>query len=403
MPAPWLSLIGIGEDGVAGLTPPARAQLENARQVYGARRHLALIPHMPQTDYVEWTGDLRQVLADICARKQPDTVILASGDPFLFGIGTMMAEVFDKAEMDVFPAISSVALACSIMRWSAQETRVISICGRDPLLIQPHLQDDARLLILSADRHSPAQICAQLRERGFGESDVTVMEHLGGEKERVRHFIAASGPPDDVAPLNLLAVHLHAQPGARIIPLCAGLEDGFFLTDGQLTKREIRAVTLSSLAPRQGACLWDIGAGSGSVAIEWMLRHPANSAIAFEKNKSRLDIIAENARRMGVPSLRILAANLPDNVPALPRPDAIFVGGGVSVPHMLQWAYDQLRPDGRLVCNAVTTEGEAALLKAFHQWGGQLNRLSISRAEAIGGFHGFRPAMPVTQYRLVKS
>ncbi|UYH51223.1 precorrin-6y C5,15-methyltransferase (decarboxylating) subunit CbiE [Candidatus Kirkpatrickella diaphorinae] len=401
--APWLSLIGIGEDGVAGLTPPARARLENARQVHGAKRHLALIPHATQTDYREWTGDLRQALADIRARKQPDTVILASGDPFLFGIGTMMAEIFDQAEMEVFPAISSVSLACSIMRWSTQTTRVLSICGRDPLLIQPHLQDDARLLILSADQHSPAQICAQLCDGGFGESDVNVMEHLGGERERVRHFIAASGPPDDIAPLNLLAVHLHAQPGARIIPLCAGLEDAFYLTDGQLTKREIRAVTLSSLAPRQGECLWDIGAGSGSVAIEWMLRHPTNSAIAFEKNKSRLDLIAKNARRMGVPGLHLLEATLPDNVPDLLKPDAVFIGGGVSAPHMLQWAYDQLRPQGRLVCNAVTMEGEAALMRAFHQWGGRLDRILISRAEAIGGFHGFRPAMPVTQYRLVKS
>ncbi|XAO71325.1 MAG: precorrin-6Y C5,15-methyltransferase (decarboxylating) subunit CbiT [Acetobacteraceae bacterium] len=340
---------------------------------------------------------------DIRARKQPDTVILASGNPFLFGIDAMMAKIFDETEMDVFPAISSVALACSILRWSAQATRVLSICGRDPLLIQPHLQDDARLLILSADQHSPAQICAQLCEGGFGQSDVAVMEHLGGEKERVRRFIAASGPPDDTAPLNLLAIHIHAQPRARIIPLCAGLEDAFYLTDGQLTKRESRALTLSSLAPRQGECLWDIGAGSGSVATEWMLRYPTNSATAFEKNKSRLNIISENARWMGVPALRLLEATLPDNASDLPKPDAIFIGGGVSAPHILQWAHNQLRPHGRLVCNAVTMEGEAALLKAFHQWGGRFNRISISRAEAIGGFHVFRPAMPVTQYRLVKS
>lgn len=403
VPPPWLSLIGIGEDGLSGLTASAQMRLKRARHVYGAARHLHLIPHEELTTYTPWAGDLRLTLAKIKAQKIPDTVILASGDPFFFGIGSVMAEIFDCSDMEVFPSISSVSLACSILRWPLQETRIISVCGRDPLIIQPHLQDGARLLILSADRHSPAQICAHLRDDGFGDSEVTLMAHLGGDREHITSFTAAVAPPDDVAPLNLMGIRLHARTDARILPLCAGLDDNFYTSDGQLTKREIRAVTLSSLAPRQGACLWDIGAGSGSVAIEWMLRHPSNTAIAFEKKASRLGHIAENARRLGVPSLRIEEATLPDGIPSLPEPDAIFIGGGVSAPDMLPWAYDRLRSGGRLVCNAVTMEGEAALIGAFHRWGGHLSRVAVFHAEMIGGFHGFRPAMPVTQYILIKS
>ena len=395
---PWLAIVGIGEDGRAGLSPAAAAALDTAEVVYGGRRHLALAAPLG-SETRPWPSPIDAAYPGILALRGRPTCILATGDPFHYGIGAEIARLVPAPEIRAFPQPSAFSLAAARLGWSLPETACLTLHGRDLFGIVPQLQPGARLLALSWDGATPTALATLLAERGLGASRLTVLEAMGGPHERVRAARADGFDLAEIASLNTIAVEVEAAPGARIVPLSPGLDDGWFENDGQLTKAEIRAVTLAALGPRAGETLWDLGAGAGSVSIEWCLRHPANRAVAVERRPDRAERIARNARALGVGArVRIVGGASLEALPALPAPQAIFVGGGVAEPGLLAACRAALPPDGRCVANAVTLEGEAALLAAFAENGGALRRLSVAHAVPVGGLTGWRPAMPITQW-----
>jgi precorrin-6Y C5,15-methyltransferase (decarboxylating) len=400
--APWLAIVGIGEDGVEGLGEAARALIRAAEQVVGGERHLALAAPLVRGGTLAWPSPLGEAIPQILSHRGRPTVVLASGDPFCFGVGALLARHVAETEWICLPAPSAFALACARLSWSAQETSQVSLCGRPLATLAPLLQPGRRLLVLSADAVTPAALAGYLAGRGFGPSRLQVLEALGGPNERRRAATAAAFDLADVQSLNLVGVEVAAGPGARIIPLACGLPDAAFEHDGLITKREIRAVTLSALAPCAGDLLWDVGGGSGSISIEWMLRHPDNRAVMLEPKAERAARAARNACQLGVPAMRIVAEAAPEGLAGLPTPDAVFLGGGASDPAVIESAWAALRPGGRLVANAVTIETEAALLQARARLGGEMTRLSVERLEPIGAMLGFRPARTVTQWAAVK-
>jgi precorrin-6Y C5,15-methyltransferase (decarboxylating) len=328
--------------------------------------------------------------------------VLASGDPFFYGVGSTLAAYVPPNETVTVPSPSSFSLAAGRLGWALPEAALVSLHGRALDRVRPHLHPGARVLALTSDSEGPAALARLLNETGFGASQLTVLEALGGARERIRSTTAATFNLNGVGELNTVAIEVEAAPGARIIPYTAGLADELFEHDGQITKREIRAVTLASLAPLNGQLLWDVGAGSGSVAIEWMLAHPSLRAIAIETRGDRAARIRRNAAAFGVPELEVVEGAAPEALKRLPAPDAIFIGGGASNADLLDAAIAALRPGGRLVVNAVTLETEAELIARHEQRGGTLTRIAISRADEIGGRTGWRPAMPVTQWMWVK-
>jgi len=399
--APWLAIIGVGEDGAGSLNAATRAHIAQASLVMGGARHLALIDETGGERRV-WPSPIEGAVAMLAARRGLPTVVLASGDPFFYGVGDLLARHFGRDEIVSIPSPSAFALAASRLLWSQQDCALISLHGRAFERLTPHLQPRARLLLLSWDETTPARVAAHLASRGMGDSRLHVLERLGGPRERIRATLANDFALDDIAPLNMLAVEVAAAPGARVIPLTPGLPDDWFEHDGQITKRDIRAVTLAALAPRKGECLWDIGAGSGSISIEWMLADPANRAVAIESRADRAARIARNAAALGVPGLDIVTGCAPRALAGLAAPDAIFIGGGGDG-ETLQAAWDALAPYGRLVANAVTIETQSLLAQAFAEKGGELVHLQVARAQPMGRFHALEPAKPVLQWRAVKT
>ncbi len=398
----WLTIVGIGEDGLDGLSPTARTAIGTATLVVGGARHLALADKLIRGQRLAWPSPIEGAVPAILAQRPAPTVVLASGDPYCYGIGVTLARRVPVAETLCLPSPSAFTLACARLGWAMQDCTVLSFCGRPVEALAPLLQPGARVLALSADAATPGTVAAYLSTRGFGGSVLHVLEAMGGPDERIRSAAAAQFGLNDVHPLNTLAIKVVAGPGAQTIPLATGLPDEAFEHDGQITKREVRAVTLSALAPRRGELLWDIGAGSGSIGIEWMLRHPANRAIGIEEHPDRAARTARNAASLGVPGLHVIHGTAPGALAGLPQPRAVFIGGGVHEAGVLDAAWDALPPDGRLVANAVTIESEAALLAAHARFGGALTRLSVERLDRVGRLHSYRPAMTVTQFTAVK-
>ena len=382
--------------------PAAREAVAEASVVYGGRRHLRLVESLIRGRAAPWPSPIRDAIPEIEALKGSPVAVLASGDPFHYGIGSVLAECIAADEMAVFPAPSSVALAAGRLGWAVQDAEIVSLCGPPPETLLPHLQPGRRVFVLSADNTTPQAVARLLTGRGFGASRMTVLEALGGPDERVRECRADAFDLTDVARLNLMAIAVEAAPDARIVPAGASLADSLFETDGMLTKREIRAVTLSSLAPRVGELLWDIGTGSGSVAIEWLLAHPANRAVGIERRADRAALARKNAAALGVPRLEIVVGAAPGALSGLPAPDAIFVGGGLSDASVLEAAWRALPRGGRLVANSVTLDSDQVLGAFVKENDAALTRLSVERLDRIGGLQGFRPAMTVTQLRAVK-
>ncbi len=393
----WLSIIGIGEDGVEGLSPVARRLIEGAAIVFGGRRHLGLAAPLIRGAARPWPSPFDSAPQEVLQHRGRQVCVLASGDPFHYGVGAVLARHIDVREMIVVPAPSAFSLAAARLGWSLPQVVLLSLHGRTLDLIRPHLQPGARVLALTSDGDAPAALAKLLAETGFGASPLTVLEALGGPREKIRGTTAAGYDLGTADALNTVAIEIAAAPDARVLALTPGLRDDLFEHDGQITKREVRAVTLSSLVPRRGELLWDIGAGSGSIAIEWMLADPAMRAIAVERRPDRAARIARNAAAFGVPGLEIVEGAAPAALSALAMPDAIFVGGG-SDAGILDAAARTLRTGGRLVANAVTLETEALLLARHAAFGGELIRIAISRADAVGGKTGWRAAMPVTQW-----
>ncbi len=398
----WLSIIGVGEDGVEGLSTAARRAVSEAETVFGGRRHLKLLASLIRGETVPWPSPIRSAIPRIAALRGTRVAVLASGDPFHHGIGSVVAEAVEADETTVFAAPSSFSLAAGRLGWALQDTGLVSLCGHPPETLLPHLQPARRVLVLSADETTPASVARLLNDNGFGASEIVVMEALGGPAERVRACRADVFDVREIARLNTLAITVDASAEARVIPVGAGLDDPMFESDGMLTKREIRAVTLSSLAPRAGEMLWDIGTGSGSIAIEWLLAHPANRAIGLERREDRAARAKRNAESLGVPHLKVVVGEAPGALGSLPAPDAIFVGGGIARAGVLEVAWSALSPGGRLVANSVTLESDLALGAFVGSTGGTLTRLSVERLERLGEMQGFRPAMTVTQLRATK-
>ena len=401
-PRRWLSIVGIGEDGLEGLTAVARGLVKDAEIVFGGKRHLGLAAALISGAARPWPSPFERAVEEVLAYRGRQVCVLASGDPFVHGVGAVLLRHVDPRETVAVPQPSTFSLAAARLGWALPETIQLSLHGRPLDLVRPHLQPGARLLALTSDGEGPAALARLLAEIGFGASRMTVLEALGGPRERLRVTTAGGFDLGDVGALNTVAIEVEAAPGARVLARTAGLSDELFEHDGQITKREIRAITLSALCPRRGELLWDVGAGAGSVAIEWMLADPSMRAVAIEARGERAARVRRNAAAFGVPTLEIVEGRAPAAFDGLARPDAVFVGGGASDAGLLDAAMDALRPGGRLVVNAVTLEAEALLLARRARVGGELIRVAIARAEPIGRMEAWRAAVPLTQWTWIK-
>ncbi|MBX9946503.1 MAG: precorrin-6y C5,15-methyltransferase (decarboxylating) subunit CbiE [Reyranella sp.] len=401
-PTRWLSIIGIGEDGVDGLSPVAQQLISTAELIVGGKRHLELADRLIRGRRLTWPSPIARALPEIEKNRGRPVVVLASGDPFHYGVGTMLMESVSAAETICLPQPSAFSLASARLGWSLQDVSTVSLHGRALEGIVRHLQPGARILALAWDGGTAAALARLLVARGMGGSTLVILENMAGPRERVRQATAAGFDLADVAALNTIAVDVVAAPDAVVLALAPGLPDDLFEHDGQLTKRDIRAITLSALAPRQGELLWDIGLGAGSIAVEWLLRHPSLGAIGIEERCDRAERAARNAAALGTPDLRIVEGRAPAAFAGLPRPDAVFVGGGLSDDGVLEEAWSCLKPGGRLVANAVTLDSEARLGASFQRHGGELVRLQAVKADRVGTTFAWRAAMPVTQWRARK-
>jgi precorrin-6Y C5,15-methyltransferase (decarboxylating) len=394
----WLSIIGIGEDGVAGLSPAAQRLIASAELVVGGKRHLELARTLITGRTLSWPSPIGDALPEIDRDRGRPVAVLASGDPFHYGVGDLLMRRFCADDMVCLPQPSAFSLAAARLGWQLQDTALVSLHGRALEGIVRHLQPGARVLALSWDATTPAKLARLLTERGMSGSSLTVLESLGGPKERVHRDV------ENASALNIIALEVVADAGATVVPLTPGLDDSQFEHDGQLTKREVRAVTLSALAPGAGELLWDVGLGAGSIAIEWLLRHPSLRAIGVEADSGRAACATRNAAKLGAPDLKIVEGRAPWALKDLPAPHAVFIGGGLSDGAVFEAAWSALRPGGRLVANAVSLATEARLIDLFGRHGGDLVRLEVSHAGKAGSGSVFvwRPAAPIIQWRVRK-
>jgi precorrin-6B C5,15-methyltransferase / cobalt-precorrin-6B C5,C15-methyltransferase len=419
----WLSVVGIGEDGLSGLNPVGLALVEQAKIIVGGERHLAMLSPSDNREKIVWAAPIAATVEKIISYRGQDVCILASGDPMCYGIGVTLTRKIPVSEMTIIPSPSAFSLACARLGWSLTEVTCLSLCGRPVDIMYLHLHPNAKLLILSADKSTPKIVADILTKSGFGGSKVTILEKMGGIHERItageawewgegsrRAGEQGAGSRErgnrgkiEIADLNTIAVECVADLGITGLSKQAGLPDSAYQHDGQLTKQEIRAVTLAALAPKPGQLLWDVGAGCGSISIEWMRSSSSCSAIAIEQNPARLQYITNNAASLGTPNLKIIPGKAPAALANLPTPDVIFIGGGVTAEGLLETCWQALSVGGRLVANVVTIEGEQKLFTWYQKFGGDFTRIAIQRAEPIGKFLGWKAMAPVTQWIVVKS
>jgi len=394
-----VTVVGIGADGWPGLPAPSRAALERAEAIVASPRQLSLLPEIIAAERVTLPSPLLPGLAEAIESRAPAALaVLASGDPMFYGIGSTLARLLGAGRIRVLPHPSSVSLAAARLGWPLDDVDVVSLVGRPRELLHPLLQPGRRVLVLVAERTAAADVRALLATRGFGGSPLTLLADLDAPDEVV---MTAGGEPH--SRLAILAIECRLDAGTRPLPRVPGLPDDAFEHDGQITKREARALALAALAPVPGQLLWDVGAGSGSVGIEWMRAHPASRAIAIEPRAERRARIARNALALGVPGLVIVDGQAPAALAGLPRPDAVFIGGGLTACGLVAGCLEALADGGRLVANAVTLEGERVLADWHGRIGGTLTRLAIDRAGQLGGLTAWRPALPVTQWAAVKA
>ena len=393
-----ITVVGIGADGWSGLSESARSAILAAEEVIGSERQLATLPDdvpnrrtlpsplAPLIDELAATNGARRV------------VVLASGDPMLHGIGATLARRIDPSRLEVIGHPSAFALACARLGWAEADVSLVSTVARPADTVARYLQPRRRIVIYGAGN----EVAEVVRNAGYGPSRLVVLEQLGGPGERIAEATAATWTRTDLDPLHATAVECRREPGAPLHPLVPGLPDDAYEHDGALTKRHVRAATLAALAPTPAALLWDVGAGSGSIAIEWLRAEPTARAIAIEQREDRAQRIERNAARLGVPSLQVLVGHAPDALTRADSPAAIFIGGGLTTHGLIQTCWDSLDPGGRLVANAVTIEGEQTLTDACASHGGELARFEVSHAEPTGGFTAWRPALPIVQWSIEK-
>ena len=395
--SPWITVIGIGEDGLEGLSAARLDQINAADVLIGGARHHGKVDN-PEAEVLDWGKGFDTALKEIEKRKGKNIVVLGSGDPMNYGIGAVLVRHFGTDAVIIHPAPGAFSLAAARMGWSIPDTETLTIHGRPLETLNRYVMPGARLLVLTQDGDTPAKVARLLTEKGYGESRITVLEHLGGSKENKLEGTAATWNFERAADLNTLAIDCIAGIDAPALSRTPGLPDEVFENDGQLTKREVRAATLAQLQPLPGQVLWDIGAGSGSISIEWLRLGGHRRAIAIERNPERVAAIKRNADTLGTPDLIVVEGDFDVVKGDLKyQPDAIFVGGGASSPQLLKAAWTALNRGGRFVVNAVSIEAEQALLAFRAEFGGDLSRLSIERAGPIGSLSVFRPLITVTQ------
>ncbi len=396
---PWLHIVGIGEDGIAGLAPATRAVVEAAEVIIGGKRHHELVGDVA-AERLAWPSPFDTLIDALTERRGQRVVVLATGDPLWYSVGARIGREIDPSEIVYHPQTGAFQLASSRMGWSMADLETLTVHGRPVEQMIAFIQPDVRLLILTTGADTPAQIAAFLTERGFGQSKMTVLANMGGADE-ARFDGVAEGWNHDVPPFNTLAVECIAATDAALMPRVPGLPDDMFEHDGTMTKQEVRAVTLAKLMPMRGALLWDVGTGCGSVAVEWMRAARYTRAIGIEPRADRRAMAAANALALGVPKLELVDGKVPEALTDLPAPDAIFIGGGFSR-ETFDAAWSALRPLGRLVANAVTLESEIEMIALHKEFGGDLVKIAINRASPVGPRTGWRPNMPVTQWSLIK-
>ena len=398
---PWLAIVGIGADGIATLPGPAQTLIDNAEILIGGDRHLAMVGADHPAERHGWATPISGNVEQIRQFEGRRVVVLATGDPMSYGIGVTLARAFGRDAITILPITGAFSLAAARLGWPLHDIDCLSLHGRPLALLNLYIRPAARLLILSEDGATPAAVAGALRERGYAPSKITVLENLGAANEAIREGVAEDWRMRGVADLNTIAVTCIAGDDAVIVSRAAGLPDDAFVHDGQLTKRVVRAATLAALAPQPGESLWDVGAGCGSVAIEWM--RLGGRATAIERDTARRDLIARNAAMLGTPKLDIVAGEAPGALAGLAAPDAIFIGGGITAPGLAEECWVRLPSCGRLVANAVTLEGESALQALHAQWGGGLKRIAVAEAAPIGDtLRSWRPLAPVTQLAAIK-
>ncbi len=402
--SPWLSVIGIGEDGLEGLSASARALLDAADIVAGGDRHLAMMPKQTH-DLLAWPTPLEDLFDDLAKHGAAgrQVAVLATGNPMWYGVGVKLSARFKPEEMTVIPGSSAFDMACARLVWPQAETACLTVHGRPVETVNGHLRPGARLVVLCRDGRSPREIAAELVKLGYGGSAMTALCRMGGPNEVRVDATAADWPDEPTDDFVSVGIHCVADDGAKAYSRSPGLPDEAFRHDGQLTKREVRAMTLAALQPKPGETLWDIGAGCGSIAIEWMRASEHGAAVAIERSKARAGLIAENSAALGTPKLELVIGAAPEALADLGQPDAVFIGGGIATDGVFDAAWQALPPGGRLTANVVTAEGEARVLALHNQFGGELRRLEISRAEPRGDFNMWRALAPVTQWSVTKS
>ncbi|GLQ35272.1 precorrin-6Y C5,15-methyltransferase (decarboxylating) [Amylibacter marinus] len=394
----WLHIVGIGEDGLAGLTPATRSVVEAAEVIVGGARHQSLVHINAQR--LEWPSPFDTLIDVLKSHKGKRVVVLATGDPLWYSVGARIGREIAPSEITYHPQVGAFQLAAARMGWSMADLETLTVHGRPVEQMIAFIQPSQRLLILTTGAETPAQIAGFLSARGFGKSRMTVLASMGGENEA--RFDGLAQDWNHVVPaFNTLAVECIAAADAALLPRVPGLADDLFQGDGTMTKQEVRAVSVAKLMPMRGALLWDVGCGCGSVAVEWMRAARYARAIGIEPRADRRTYAASNALALGVPKLQLLDGTVPEALTGLEAPDAIFIGGGLSL-ETFEHCWDALRPLGRLVANAVTLESEEILLQLFQKYGGELARIQVSRAEPLGAVTGWRAAMPVTQLSLIK-
>ena len=396
--APWLTIVGIGEDGRAGLSEASRAAIDRAELVAGAARHLALLPGLACAT-MTWAVPFADGIAGLLAQRGRPTVMLVSGDPFWFGAGSVITRRLDSAEWIAHPAPSTFALAAARLGWPIEDTLCLGLHAAPVARLRPHLAPGQRAIVLLRDGPAVAMLARYLGDQGFGASELHILEALGGPRERIRHTLAADPAFDDIA--HPVAIGIAVAGTGAVLPCASGRPDDWFEHDGQITKRPVRALTLSALAPRPGETLWDIGSGSGSIAIEWLLAHPTTQATAFEADPTRAARARHNAAALGVERLQVIDGRAPDIVAGEVAPDAVFIGGGLSV-SLLDALWAQLPAGTRLVANAVTLESEALLAQWHAIKGGTLLRIELADATPLGTRRGWRASYPIVQWSVTR-
>ncbi|MDQ7733105.1 precorrin-6y C5,15-methyltransferase (decarboxylating) subunit CbiE [Halomonas sp. SpR1] len=400
--APWLTLLGWGESGIAGLNPASREALENAQVVFGARRHLRLLPPLntdQNTEMHEWPVPFADGIPMLLDQRGRRVVMLVSGDPFWFGAGTSLSRHLAAEEWQALPSPSTFSLAASRLGWPLERCTCLGLHAKPLTRIRPYLHAGRRLLVLVRDGKAVAELAALVNSFGFGDSQLTLLESLGGDNERIRTLRVDTPLPDDIA--HPVAVALDVAGAGPALPLTPGLPDSFFEHDGQITKQAVRAITLSALAPMPGERLWDIGTGSGSIAIEWLLAHGDNQAIGFERHPERAARARANAASLGVDWLEVKEGSTAEILNEAPLPDAVFIGGGLSQT-LLDALWQRLPKGVRIVANAVTLESEALLAHWHQQAGGELLRFELANAAPIGTRRGWKASYPIVQWRGVR-